>query len=403
MVMSIESIKYSLRNLSSRKGRSSLTIFSIFIGIVTIFIFISFGLGLYYYVDDLSSGSSMDKIVIQPKGGGMPGLDDTFKLTDKDLRVIEDTPGIDRVTGMIFKVAEIVQGDKKVYTFVIGFDPEEPMMFDLSDIEIIKGRYLKKGEKGKVLAGYNYMVKNKIFPKAYELNDKIEIQGEELRIVGFFNSVGSPPDDAQLYVTNEQLNELYPGNNSYGWIMANVKDVEQIDEVMDRVEKKLRQSRGLEEGKEDFFIQSFQDLIETYAGALNMVIGFVVLIALISVLVSAVNTANTMITSVLERYKEIGIMKAVGSTNSEIFKIFLFESSFLGFLAGGLGVFVGWAISSGVGAFLVSIGWGFLSPAFPKELFIGLILFATVTGAISGMIPAWRASKTNIVDAIRYE
>ena len=96
-------------------------------------------------------------------------------------------------------------------------------------------------------------------------------------------------------------------------------------------------------------------------------------------------------------------MKAVGSTNSEIFKIFFFESSFLGLVAGGLGVLVGWAIGSGVGVLLDSMGWGFLSPAFPKELFIGLVVFATVTGAISGAIPAWKASKTNIVDAIRYE
>ena len=83
------------------------------------------------------------------------------------------------------------------------------------------------------------------------------------------------------------------------------------------------QNRNLEEGKEDFTVQSFDDLLEDFSNALDLIIGFVVLIAFISVIVSTINTANTMITSVLERYKEIGILKAVGAKNSEIFKIYL--------------------------------------------------------------------------------
>jgi putative ABC transport system permease protein len=127
------------------------------------------------------------------------------------------------------------------------------------------------------------------------------------------------------------------------------------------------------------------------------------LIALISVFVSAVNTANTMITSVLERFKEIGILKSIGARNSEIFKIFLFESGFLGFVAGSIGVLVGWAASDFGAGILDNLGYGFLSPHYSWSLFIVLILFATLTGAISGMIPAWKASKINAVDALRYE
>ena len=150
-------------------------------------------------------------------------------------------------------------------------------------------------------------------------------------------------------------------------------------------------------------MQSFEELIESFSNVLNIIIGFIILIALISVLVSAVNTANTMITSVLERYKEIGILKAIGAKNSDIFWIFLFESSFLGFVAGVLGVLLGWGFASLAGSVLTNLGWGFLAPYYSGYLFAGLILFATVTGAISGVIPAIRASKTNTVDALRYE
>jgi len=127
------------------------------------------------------------------------------------------------------------------------------------------------------------------------------------------------------------------------------------------------------------------------------------LIAFISVIVSAVNTANTMITSVLERFKEIGVLKSIGARNSEIFKIFLFESGFLGFVAGTIGVLAGWAATDFGAVILDDLGYGFLSPHYSWHLFGGLILFATLTGAVSGMIPAWRASRINAVDALRYE
>jgi putative ABC transport system permease protein len=165
----------------------------------------------------------------------------------------------------------------------------------------------------------------------------------------------------------------------------------------------LRKERDLDEGKEDFSVQSFADLLESFSVALNMVIGFIVLIAFISVVVSAVNTANTMITSVLERVKEIGIIKSIGARNSTVFGIFLFESGFLGLIAGVVGVLLGWGASALGGKILADLGWGFLAPAFPIELFVGLIAFATVTGAVSGVVPAMKASKINIVDALRYE
>jgi len=144
-------------------------------------------------------------------------------------------------------------------------------------------------------------------------------------------------------------------------------------------------------------------MIKTYSTVLNGIIGFVIFIALISVLVSAINTANTMITSVLERVKEIGVMKAIGAKNSDIFNLFLFESAFLGFVAGVLGVLAGWFASYSIGQLLKSLGWGFLSPYYSASLFVGLVLFATLTGAVSGAIPARNASKIRPVDALRYE
>lgn len=403
-MLSLELLKYVLKNLWHRKSRSFLTILSIFVGITTIFIFISFGWGLYDYTNELTSSGSVDKLIIQAKGTGAPGLDDTFKLTDDDLEVVEKVNGVADASGVYFKVAEIQQGKKKSYTFLIAYDPAKPLIMDVFDVGVDKGRMLENNDEEKVLLGYNYQIPDKIFEKPYGVNDKIEVQGQKLRIVGFLESVGNPQDDSQIYIVNDFVEELYSDkNNSYGWIVAKVDNLDSRERIMKDIERDLRKSRGLEEGKEDFYVQSFEDMIATYSSVLNIVIAFIILIALLSVLVSAINTANTMVTSVIERTKEIGIMKSIGATNSEVFRIFLFESSFLGFIAGIVGVLFGYVITSIASGILSGLGWGFLQPHYSLSLFIGCVAFATLTGAISGAFPAYKASKTNIVDALRYE
>jgi len=403
-MIGIESIRYSLRNIMHRKGRSFLTVLSIFLGIATIFIFVSFGLGLYGYMNDLLEGGSGDKVMIMAKGsGGAPGLDSTFALTDKDVRVTERAGGVYEATGVYMKIGLIESRDEQKYVFLMGYDPKVPIVMDIGDVDIIEGRELRTTDTNKVTLGYNYMVDDKIFPRGLRLNDKVEIQGKEMQVVGFYKPVGNPQDDSNIYVVNNAIDELYPDmENSYGWIIARV-DTDKVDWTVENIESGLRQSRDVDKGKEDFSVDSFADMIESYAGAMNIIVAFVVLIALISVIVSAVNTANTMITSVIERTKEIGIIKSIGGRNSEVFGIFLFEAGFLGAVAGVIGVLLGWGAASLGGMVLDNLGWGFLAPVFPGYLFGGLITFAVLTGAISGAIPAWNASKTNIVDALRYE
>ncbi len=399
-MMSKESINYSLRNMRQRKTRSAFTIISMLAGITTIFIFISFGLGLYKYIEDVSSASSADKVLIQPKGFG--GIDGSFAFPKSELEAVEKTSGVYSASGIYIQGVEIEKGSIKNYVILVGYDPKKPIIMDVFNIDIYSGRKLQPGDKG-VILGYNYLLPDKVFTKPYELNDNIILNGKKVKVIGFFESIGSAPDDAKIYTTTEFIEELYPNKSlSYNWIVAKV-DSKNINNVVKDIEKNLRKERGLKEGKEDFFVQSFDDMIETYSTALDIVIWFIILIALISVFVSAVNTANTMITSVLERVKEIGVMKSIGAKNSEVFKIFLFESSFLGFVAGVLGVILGFVLSYTLGEIIANIGYGFLKPYFPVWLFIACIVFATLTGAISGAFPAMKASKTNPVDALRYE
>jgi len=401
-MIGIEHIKYSLRNLRERKSRSILTIVSIFIGIMTIFIFISFGWGLYDYVGEISAGSGANIVLVQAKTAAAPGTS-PFELGKSDLEVIEKTRGVIESTGMYFKPVQVKQKGTIKYVYSMGLDPKKGELIDNSfGIEIFKGRGLKAGDSGKVVLGYNYQIADKILPKGLDVNDKIEINDVNYKIIGFYESIGNPGDDANVYMTEEQFEQSFPADTSFGMIMARV-NIDEIDSVVDRIEKELRKHRNQEEGKEDFFVSSYQDLIETFMVIFDIIIFVVMAIAFISVIVSVVNTANTMVTSVLERIKEIGVMKSIGARNSEIFNIFFFESSFLGFVAGVCGVLVGFSLTYVAGAGLDAAGWGFLSPHYSLSLFLGCIIFATITGAVSGVIPAVQASKLNPVDALRYE
>ena len=405
--MNTDIIKYSVKNLYKRKSRSTLTILSIFIGIATIFIFISFGLGLYNYVNTLAGESGADKFIVMVKGAAAPGLDNTFKLEDKDLDTVKKTKGVKEVAGFYISAFQIESENELKYVYGMAYSATPQvtrLLMEVGQMKLDKGRDLKESDSRKVVLGYNYQLPNKIFEKPLSLGNKIIVNGQKFEIIGFFKAVGNPQDDSNVYMTKNDIKELFPNKTlSYAEFIGRVSNKDTIHAVVDDVKKNLRKERGQEEGKEDFFVQTFDDLIKQFQTALNVVIGFVFLIALISVIVSAVNTANTMVTSVLERTKEIGAMKAIGARNSTIRNIFLLESSILGFVAGVLGVILGAALSSLAGLALKTLGWGFLSPQFSWQLFAALVLFATVVGTLSGLTTAIQASLQNPVDSLRYE
>ncbi len=399
--MKKELIQYVIESIRARKTRSFLTTLSIFFGVMTLFIFISFGLGLYNYTQGIVTGSSANKIIIQSKGG-IFGSAGAFKLGDKDLRAVENSEGVLKATGIYLATASVQQGRTLKYALIIGYDPTEAFFVQAFNMKLSNGRNLNPKEVGKVVLGASYTKENKIFPKKLTLNDRLNLLGRKVKIAGFYKSVGNPQDDSDIFVTNQYFRELFPNKTSYYEIIATV-NTKNINQTIQNVEKNLRRERGEKVGEEDFFVQSFSDLMKTFTSILNVIVLFIVLVALISVVVSSINTSNTMISSVLEKVKEIGTMKAIGAKNSEILSIFLFESGILGFIAGVLGVSFGYLLTSIGAKILVNLGYGFLQPQYSIYLFGGVVLFATITGAVSGFFPAMKASKTNPVDALREE
>ena len=278
------------------------------------------------------------------------------------------------------------------------------MFEEMMTVGIIKGRNLKKGDKLKVVLGYNYQFANKIFSKPIKLGDKVSFNGQDVEVVGFYEEIGNPADDSQTYFTDEGMLLLFPEiKDKFQWVYARTALGFEPSEVAERAEEKLRKYKGQKEGQEDFFITTFEQAIEAFTSILNVINAILLLIALISVVVASVNIMNTMYTAVLERTKEIGIMKAIGAKNFDILFIFLFESGILGLIGGALGIVLGYSVAKLGESIAAGAGYSLLQPAFPWELTVGCLLFAFFVGAFSGLLPAMQASKLRPVDALRYE
>ena len=403
--MNWDIIKYALMNIRKRKMRSGLTVLSILIGITAIYTLVSFGVGLQNYIDLIAEEAGTDKLFIQSRGIGAPGTDENFFLTKDDVDFVEKINGVSEISGMYMKTVEVKKNKQLKFVFGMGMDPknadfiEEAFAFDIE-----KGRQLKKGDLDKVVLGHNYQLENKIFKKPLIIGEKIDINGRIFQVVGFYEEVGNPQDDSNAYFTYESFESLFPKNkDQFGWIMVNANKNTDPALLAERIQDRLRKHKGQEEGKEDFFVQTFEDALQTFNNIITVLNGILVLIALVSLIVAAVNTMNTMYTAVLERTKEIGIMKAIGARNSHILSIFILESGILGMIGGSMGVLLGFLISSTGGFIAAQAGFSFLKPDFPIWLTLGSIIFSFMVGAVSGTLPAVRAAKLKPVDALRYE
>jgi len=187
-------------------------------------------------------------------------------------------------------------------------------------------------------------------------------------------------------------------------IIVQIQQGYDLKEVASKTEKKLLDFRDQTEKTQDFSVITPEEFLQTFGNILNIILVFLLGVAGISLVVGGIGITNTMYTAVLERYREIGVMKAVGARNSDILKIFMIESGLLGLVGGIIGVVLGMGMSLMIEYIaLTQLRTNILQAVFPPYLIIGCLTFAFLIGAFSGAFPAWRASKIKPVEALRYE
>ena len=211
--------------------------------------------------------------------------------------------------------------------------------------------------------------------------------------------------DNSLSIPVKTMKDIYGlSDDSFSVIAVQVSKGSDLSRVEQGIKKALRKTRHVKEGNEDFYVSTPQKMMSEFNSIVSIVMFVIAGIAAISLVVGAVGIMNTMYTSVLERTKEIGIMKAVGARNSDIKLIFMVESGILGFFGGTIGVAVGMIISFFVSAFVNHILDSKLLVANFNAVFIALILlFSFFLGLASGVMPATRASRLQPVEALRFK
>ncbi|MHC1625539.1 MAG: ABC transporter permease [Methermicoccaceae archaeon] len=408
--------KISLNNLSQRGLRSWLTILGIVIGVAAVVAILSIGEGMEQSMTSQLGGLGTDIITVSPgfsraAGMGGPGggssvpSTDSGNLTDTDIQIIKSVYGVEAVNGIVSGRVNITYLGETLTTSVEGVDPLAWEKITTS--EIGSGRTLTPSDQNVVIIGYS--IANDVFKQPLLINTHINIEGRSFNIVGILEESGSwSGDDNSIIMPVDAartvVDDVDP--DQYSYLQVKVTDEDMVEDVITEMDKKLMMSRHVTEETKDYTISSPLSMIEAISEALNTINLFLAGIAVISLLVGAIGIANTMFMSVMERTRQIGILKALGATNFEVMKLFLFESVMIGLIGGLLGVFCGF-IAAGIISELAAMtlgGGGEESMAIiTPQLILLAIGFSVIIGMVSGLIPARSAANLQPVEALQYE
>jgi putative ABC transport system permease protein len=396
----------ALNSLIHKKIRSWLTLLGIFIGVAAVVSLIGLGEGLRTAITSQFGVSSTEVLTVRAgglSGAGPPGTGVVNPLTEEDVEAVERVGTVEDAFSRILETGKLEFNDRTIFGIAMSVpDSEErDLMYDVLDFEMEKGRLLKDGDTGKIVLGYNFIADEVGLGKPVFPGNKVQIQDATFEVIGITAKEGSFIFDNIVHMQEDELKDLFGVDNRVDAIAIKVKSRDLMDEAQEDVEKALRKQRNVEEGEEDFIVQSPQQALADLDGILLGVQIFIVLIASISILIGAIGIANTMYTSVTERKKHIGIMKSIGARNQDIFYQFFIEAGLMGLLGGFFGTAIGTAVAA---AGTVGIN-SWIGSTADVQVNIGLIIGALIgsfaIGAISGVIPAMAAARQHPVDALR--
>lgn len=412
----------SLNSLTHRRLRSWLTALGIVIGVAAVIALVSIGQGLQQTVQSQLGGLGANIISVtlgyQRAGGGFSfggertRTSSSSNITDSDIRTIRATPGILYVDGIVSGRADISFSGETASLSIQGVDTSVWKFMITTKLE--SGRYLTSGDTSVAVISNN--VAHGLFKHDVMLNSIITIGGHSFRVVGILQSstggfgggggstIYTSKDDARRVITNLDL-----ASNQYSSISVQTVQSADMQTVVNQLTKNLMLTRHVTNKTQDFTVSSALSVQQSISSVTSTITYFLAGIAGISLLVGGIGIANTMFMSVIERTRQIGVLKSLGATNNEVMKLFLTESALLGLIGGIIGVVVGIALSEMISllgvrmGFFAARGGGGLQTVVSPEVVLLVIGFSLLIGAVSGLLPARKASKLQPVEALRYE
>jgi len=404
-----DNFNLAYKNIKERMSRSILTLLGIAIGIMAIISLMGIGEGMNVAVEgELSSLS--DTIIVNVGEGfsifSTGQLEDTGEyLTERDITDIERIPGVKEVNTQLTGMASLsFNGDENsVFLTVTGMDIESMnLQYGLADLS--EGTLLKIGDQSKIIIGYD--VAHDYFDNDISVGSRVKINGKKFFVNGIFSREGfggvSTNDDLVLLTSRDF--QKATGESNIFVATVSVYDVNEVEAVALEIERVVNENHGKEDFASATSMSSILDSIQSIMGILQTVL---IAIASIALVVASIGIMNTMLTSVMERTREIGIMKAIGATNKDIMSIFIIEGLLLSLIGGLSGIISGILGSQGVAALLSNMGPGGGGiPLEPVITYMAIALGLSVSmivGVISSLYPAWKAARMSPIEAVRYE
>lgn len=452
----------SMNNLRRRKLRTVLTVLGVIIGTAAIVVMVSLGIGLNEMtMEQIASWGSLTTIEVysQSSGGGMQMMGAAMSsqnsesepnyITDK---VIDNFKRIPHVTGVspVLNMNVVMRQGAYISTYVQLKGVSQSY---LEQLELAEGRLPQRGELGLVFGnGVIRDFTNAKTGKGYwdtgEMPD-VDPMGKPMFVIfdmdAYYQSQGSgsssdgtpvKPPKKYMIETTGMLAGGENGYSNYSWYVFT--DIDGLKAQLKKVFKKGTPIPGQPTNKKGkplnelvynsaevfvddmenvtqvqeqlaamgYQVNSQMDFLESSRQQSNMVQAVLGGIGAVSLFVAAIGIANTMMMSIYERTKEIGVMKVLGCDMGNIRNMFLIESGFIGFMGGTIGVALSYGVSAIVNRFVnmsQSMGLSGDLSRIPPWLSMAAIGFAVFVGMAAGFMPAVRAMKLSPLAAIRNE
>jgi putative ABC transport system permease protein len=318
-----------------------------------------------------------NELVVFPYGGETIS-EDQFTQIEKITDAIPVTSTVDKV----------IFDEDSTLVAVYGMRSEDiPKIVEKAD-----GQYLKHGSS-------NCLVGSRVADD-FELRvgERATVKTQKPRIVGILAERGIGFDinpDSAIILSDKLFSSLYKASG-YNLVIVKVDDIEEVEETRKEIEGRLNKKEQV------VVVMELKMIVEGIKDLFDMISLFLLGIGSISLVVAGVSILNVMMMSTVERTKEIGVMRAIGTSKKGILRMFLFESLILGAIGGVIGAFLGFGVGYLVDVLILKEASYLFAPSSLVYLFLG-IAFGIVTSVISGLYPAWRASKLKPIEALRYE
>ena len=395
---------FSFKHLKRRKLRTWLTLLSIVIGISSVVLLIGLSKGLEASVSEQLSKFGSDVIMVVPYtsrslGSSPIGMaSSSGKIYENEVSKLYLVSGVKDICSYLSNRASVSYKGNSKGIGVIGVEARK--FFEcIPSLELEEGRLFQDNERNSVVLGHK--LANSVFDEKIPVGSYIYLDNKKYRVVGILSETGDSfaEIDSVAFISYPDARNLFSSSlapREVSMIRILVSDNRSLNSIAEDIDWYLMNLHHVNEDEKDFTVIT-PEVINKKVNSILSIISFLLgSVAGVSLVIGSIGIANTMFMSVMDRKKEIGVLKALGATPLEITRLFFLESLLLSVFGSVLAL---------VFSFLLSILLSFVGVKMiiDLETILMAVFISLIVGGLAGIFPSYRASKIPAVESLRYE